>query len=58
MHRCPQCGQLTDGQHSDGGEFDDLCDDCYLLEYLDGNLMTEEEITEQEAVYPDSDPGL
>jgi hypothetical protein len=58
MHRCPQCGRPTDGQYSDGGEFEDICDDCYLLEFLNGSLMTEEEITEKEAMYPDSDPGL
>ncbi len=58
MNRCPQCGKMTEGQYSDGGEFDDLCDDCYLLEFLNGSLMTDEELSEREAEYPDSDSGL
>lgn len=58
MHRCPQCGRPTDGQHSDGGDLDDLCDDCYFLEYLNGPVKVEKDITEQEAVCLDSNSVL
>ena len=36
MHKCPNCGKLTEGTYSEGGILFALCSECYQKLYAEG----------------------